>query len=55
VRGTGLVESLEEQPHALLDLRVRIEHDAAMGVVDEADREPAPQLTATRLVDQPAA
>jgi hypothetical protein len=55
VRGARAEEGLEEQPHALLDLRVGIEGHAAVRGVDEADGQMAAQLAAARLVQDAAA
>ena len=55
VRGACAEEGLEEQPHALLDLRVGIEGHAAVGGVDEADGQMTVQLTPARFVQDAAA
>jgi hypothetical protein len=48
-------EGLEEQPHALLHLRVGVEHHLPGAVVHQADRKPAAQLAAARFVQDAAA
>ena len=55
VRGARAEEGLEEQPHALLDLRVGVEGHAAVRGVDEADGQMAAQLAAARLIQDAAA
>src|SRR5262245_65411221 len=38
------------EPHGILDLLVRIEHEAALGVVHQSDRGWQTEVTAARLV-----
>ena len=53
--GPGAGEGPEEQPYALLDLQVGIQHHLSVRGVDHAYRQRTAQLAAARLVEQAAA
>src|SRR3984893_17068701 len=52
--GTRLAKRLEYHPYGALDLAIRIQCHGTGGVVDEPDRQRDGQLTAARLVEEPA-
>ncbi len=55
VRGPGLREGVEQQPHAVLNLLVWVEHDMVSFVIDQAHGKTAAQLSPACLVEQAAA
>ena len=55
VERAGAGEGIEEQPHALLHLRVGIEDHLPRAVVHQADRKPTAQLAAASLIEDTAA
>ena len=49
-RRAALAEGLEQQPHRILDLPVRIENHRASRAINQADRQGQFQIAAARLV-----